>query len=61
MLGSLVMVEDRVGLVARRVGGGWLVLWPDGSRQVISWNQQIKKWTAREKAVNIVSRKGKEN
>jgi len=36
-------------------------LWPDGSRQVISWNQQIKKWTAREKAVNIVSRKGKEN
>lgn len=58
MLGTLISIKkgQRLGLVAKQVEGGWMVLWQDGRRQILSWNQRFKKWMVGPWSVKIVSR-----
>jgi hypothetical protein len=60
MLGALVKVGKKVGIVIRKLKYGWVVRWNNGKKEIISWNTKERRWKAREKDVTVLARMGKE-
>ena len=61
MIGSLVKVGKKLGIVVRRLKYGWVVRWNNGKNEIISWNTRERRWKAREKTVTILVRENKEH
>jgi len=59
MLGALVRVGKKVGVVIRKLKYGWVVRWNNGKKEIISWNTKERRWKAREKDVTVLARVGK--